>query len=283
MRTDSVILPSGAVVELRSVSIADENRLAQANKSRKKGAPNGLVEVLNRCTIRVVEPGPYPFLQAEGRPDWDKMLRGDFWWSLLELRALSYKDGEKFEMMFRCRGETCRHKWEEQIEIRKDLPMVPLSEEGRERVRAGRPFETVLDDRKVFFDLSTGGTEDLIERINTQHPGREMSVNLRACIRDVEGVERREILDWLDGESPKAKWPGLGSEEAEQLRAAFDAEECGLDTTIRTECPKCGSETTAALPFDRLLLPGTAARRAMGRKTIEKPSEEDGEEGGSLG
>jgi hypothetical protein len=99
----------------------------------------------------------------------------------------------------------------------------------------------------------------------------------------VEGVERREILDWLDGESPKAKWPGLGSEEAEQLRAAFDAEECGLDTTIRTECPKCGSETTAALPFDRLLLPGTAARRAMGRKAIEKPSEEDGEEGGSLG
>ncbi|MCK9629888.1 MAG: hypothetical protein M0R37_15030 [Bacteroidales bacterium] len=283
MRTDSVILPSSAVVELRSVSIADENRLAQTNKRHKKGAPNGLVEVLNRCTLRVVDPGVYPFLLAEGRPDWDKMLRGDFWWALLELRALSYKEGDTFDMWFTCRQRQCANRWEEKVQIRKDLPMIPLSEDARERVRSGQPFETTIDDRKVFFNLATGGTEDLIERMTVQHPGREMSINLRSQIVSVEGVEKRDILDWLDGESPKGNWPGLGSDDAEELRAAFDAAECGVDTTIRTECPKCGAEAAAELPFDRLLLPGTAARKAKGRTKDDPDSEANAEEDSSLG
>jgi hypothetical protein len=135
----------------------------------------------------------------------------------------------------------------------------------------------------VFFSLATGGTEDLIERLNAQHPGREMTTTLRSQIMSVEGMEKRDILDWLDGESPRSKWPGLGSDDAEQLRAAFDAAECGVDTTIRTECPKCGAETAAELPFDRLLLPGTAARKSKGRTKNDQADSEGDEEDSSLG
>lgn len=283
MRTESVILPSGAAIELRALSLADENFLTDQGKRRKRGA-NPLVDVLARCTLQVADPGPYPFLKAGSAPDWGRMLRGDFWWALLELRALSYRDGDTFDMAFACDARGCSHRWEERIRLREQLPQVPIAKAVAERVRAGEPHETTIDGRRVSFTLPTGATEDEIERLRDKYPGRGMACTLRAYIRDVEGVERREILDWLDGQGSPSKHPGLLSDDAEQLRAAFDAVDCGVDTTIRTECPRCGAEAQADLPFDRLLLPGTAARK--GRRLGTAPAEEPapaGEEGGSRG
>lgn len=264
MRTVSVTLPSGAAIELRALSLADENYLTEANKRRKKGS-NPLVEIVGRCTLQVTDPGPYPFVRAGEAAPWGRLLRGDFWWALLELRALSYRDGDTFDMVFRCASGGCLNHWEERIRLRTDLPMIPLSPAAAARIRDKQPHEATIDGRRVAFQLPIGDTEDEIERMRDKFPGRGMACGLRARILDVEGLERREILDWLDGEGARGKWPGLTSADAEDLRAAFDAEDCGVDTTIRSECPRCGEETARDLPFDRLLLPGTAARKSKGR------------------
>jgi hypothetical protein len=273
MRTESVNLPSGAIVELRALSLADENHLNEANKRRKKDS-NPLVEILGRCTLRVIDPGPYPFMRAGEPAQWGKMLRGDFWWALLELRALSYRDGDTFDMVLRCADRTCKNRWEERFSLRKDLPMIALSRAAAEHLREKQPHETTIDGRKVSFHLPIGDTEDEIERMRDKFPGRGMACTLRAYIEDVEGLERREIMDWLDGEGARSKWPGLSSDDGEQLRAAFFAEDCGVDTTIHTECPRCGTETSADLPFDRLLLPGTVSRMTKARKAREEPESE---------
>jgi hypothetical protein len=274
MRTESVILPSGAAFELRALTLSDENYLTDAGKRRKKGS-NPLVEIVGRCTLQVVDPGPYPFLREGEVPKWGKLLRGDFWWALLELRAMSYREGDTFDMMFHCAGRTCTNRWEERIKLREDLLMIQLSKSSAELLRSNTPHETAIDDRKVTFRLPTCDSEDEIERMREKFPGRGMACNLRSFILDVEGVERREIMDWLDGQGARSKWPGLTSADAEDLRAAFDAEDCGVDTTVHSECPRCGADTAQDLPFDRLLLPGTAARKAKPRTN---PEENEGNE-----
>ena len=277
MRTESVILPSGAAIELRALTLADENFLTEQGKRRKRGS-NPLLEILRRCTLRVTDPGPYPHLHAGEGVDWAKLLRGDFWWALLELRALSYREGDTFDMLFRCTSGGCSNRWEEKIHLRKDLPMIALTAAAAERIRAKTPHETTIDGRLVSFQLPTGETEDEIERMRDKFPGRGMACNLRAYILDVEGVERRDIMDWLDGESARSKWPGLLSADAEDLRAAFDAVDCGVDTTVRAECDRCGADVAQDLPFDRLLLPGTAARKRTGRTRPEAEEQEETED-----
>jgi hypothetical protein len=273
-----VILPSGAAVELRALSLADENFLTENGKRRKRGA-NPLLEVVGRCTLQVVEPGPYQHLTAGKPAPWAKMLRGDFWWALLELRALSYREGDTFDMVFRCGSRGCTHRWEERIRLREDLPLVPLPATSAEKIRAGEPLEATIAGRRVTFHLPTGETEDEIERMRDKFPGRGMACQLRAFILDVEGVERRDILDWLDGEGGRGKWPGLTSADGEDLRAAFDAADCGVDTTILAECPRCGEDVAQDLPFDQLLLPGTAARKAKPKATPKGEQDEQPEEG----
>ena len=91
-----------------------------------------------------------------------------------------------------------------------------------------------------------------------------MAANLRARLVDVEGVDRREWMDWLDGNNgTSSKFAGLSSEESEALRDAYDAADGGIDTDVEITCqrPACKRRFTIALPFDQgFLLPNKGIR-----------------------
>lgn len=263
-------LPSGARVEFRALTMADENFLASAKKARKgRTLEQALEQALDRCTVQVVDPGPYRFLAEGGRPDWHRMLSGDRVEAMLALRRLSYTNGHLYVVEnVTC---ACGTVWDHEFDIDLDLDRKELPEESRRRMIAGEPMEATIADHAVQFVLQTGETEDLFDKLKRQKEGRKMAAGLRSRIVDVSGVERRDIMDWLDGNNgSSSRFAGLTSDEAEELRAAFDEADCGVDTEVEAECPECSRFVRFALPFDAIFFPGRKirerkrARRGMG-------------------
>ena len=256
-----VDLPSGASVELRPLTIADENYMAQAKRSRKgRSLDQALEQVLDRCTVRVADAGPYGFLTEGGRADWHRMLSGDRVEAMFALRKLSYKEGNLY-VVENVTCPACKNVWDHEFNVDEDMFHQPLSEESRERYQAGTPFEVTVDGRVVQFQLQDGSTEDLFDKMRKQKPDRRMAAGLRSRIKDVEGIERRDIMDWLDGANGASKkFHGLTSADAEVLRDAFNAVDCGVDTEVEAECPECGRLVRFDLPFDSMFAPGRSIR-----------------------
>lgn len=265
-----VTLPSGAVAEFRPLTIADENFMADAKRSRKGRALDmALEQILDRCTVRVVSPGPYRFLSENGRPDWHRMLTGDRVEAMFALRKISYAEGYLYVVEnVTC---ACGHAWDHEFDIDEDLLHQPLAEESQRKYAAGEPFAVEVGGCDVSFVLQSGETEDLYDKMRRNKPARKMAAGLRSRIVDVSGIERRDIMDWLDGDNGVSKrFPGLSSNDAEELRAAFDAVDCGVDTEVEAQCPECSRLVRFALPFDSIFVPG---RKIRARKRARRGTE----------
>ena len=112
-----------------------------------------------------------------------------------------------------------------------------------------------------------------------QFPDRDMACGLRSRITDVVGpdgkkIERREIMDWLDGDDGRSKkFPGLTSDDGEELRDAMDKVDGGVDLEVTAYCdePDCRNPPVRFdLPFDRIFLPGEGIqKRRMKRRGPE--------------
>ena len=260
MKTDIFLLSSGVEIEFRQIMLREESFLAKHSRSRKMKRDKLLSEVMNMCCNGVVNPGPYPFLKEGDKPQWEEMLRGDRFIAMLKLRMLSYRDGHEYDVDLRC--PMCNEKFTDIINLRDDLHIQNLPAESVAKIKSGEPFETTIAGKKVYFHLPLGKTEKLADKILRQNPGRDMAAAIRARIVDVEGVERRDILDWLDGQGGGGKFEGLTSDDAEDLRNAFDSVDGGVDTEIEAECPAtdCGHIWDYDLPFDKIFMPSREIR-----------------------
>jgi hypothetical protein len=127
----------------------------------------------------------------------------------------------------------------------------------------------------VKYTLAFGRTEENYMMLAEQNPGRDMACGLRSRIAEVDGLEPHQILDWLDGNNGKSdKFPGLGSQDAEDLRDAFDVVEGGIDTSVEVYCPRCSEVFDVNVPFSAFFLPGkginTRRREARKRKRLKQ-------------
>lgn len=251
LATSTVALPSGCKAEIRPIRIAEENLLAAAQSRRNANAARVLEQVLDACVVGIAEPGPYPFLQPGDRADWRRMLSGDKFVAMLELRKVSYRDGHLLPALgIECPNSACPP-FDVSIDLDADVIRRDLTAENAAKLVAGEPFVCTIDDKKVTFVLGTGATEEMARKLVAQHPERRMAAGLRSRILDVDGVERRDILDWIDGANGASKrFPGLSSQDGEDLRDALDLVECGIDTSVDVACPQCGRSFTVELPFD---------------------------------
>lgn len=280
MRQGIFKLPSKAEIEFRQVMLAEENLLATSVKSKSGDVNKTLTEIMTKCTISVVNPGPYSFLEAGGKPKWDNMAKGDRFSAMMDLRCLSYKEGKIYEAELRCPSSACKHSFDWEVNLEEDLFRQDIPEETLEKIKDNIPLEVTIDGKIIKYSIALGKTEKTYETLSVQNPGRDMSCALRARIIEVEGLKAHEILDWLDGNNgdPECKFTGLTSEDCEELRDAFDRTDGGIDTTLEAECPKCHQVFEFDLPFAGIFLPGKgiikrkkeARKEAMKKKEAEK-------------
>ncbi len=267
MRQEVFELPSKAKIEFRQIKLAEENLLAAAMKERRVTIDSVISDILSACAVGVVDAGPYDFLSVGGKPKWDSMARADRFQAMVDLRCISYKEGHVFEADLRCPAMTCGHRFGWEIDLKTDLLRVPMPEESVAAVREGRPFEVTIDNRVVKFTMALGKTEQTYNALLEQHEDRDMACALRSRIVEVEDLRPHEIMDWLDG-GRGDKFEGLTSEDAEEMREAFDVVEGGIDTALEAKCPRCKEYFDFDLPFSGMLLPGSgiAKRRRQARR-----------------
>lgn len=233
MRREIFTLPSGAQLEFRGTTVAEEDAMT-AQKKREFQHVNDL---LSACCLGVVDPGPYPNLQAGDKPDWDKMLGGDRGAAFIYLRTISFRDGKDYDFDWSC--PACKKRREYRVDLLSEFPVQPLSEESAEAFREGRGFEIVVDGKKVTYRHAIGSDAERFELLSEQHEDQASSVSLYCRIKSVEGLKQGEILPWLQG---------LSSDDAEDLRDAVDEMDCGFDLDTEMNC-RCGFNTMIQLPF----------------------------------
>jgi len=245
-----ITCPSGLSGKIRGMKVREERILTDRKLARSGGQVD---ELLSACWEETLDPGPYDF--GDKDIDWSRVLQGDRFYALLQIRALTY--GPDYAFGVTCQNDSCRTRIEWELDLN-DLPVRQLSDESRAAFVDGNRFETVLPDagKRVWFRLLTGADERKLPKLRRNAGDRLLSAMLAFRVVEVEGVEQRDKRRFLED---------LSMRDADFLVDEFDRVDCGVDTAIEVECPECFSVQEVELPFERtFFMPGrerTARRR----------------------
>jgi hypothetical protein len=248
--SELITCPSGLTGRIRGMKVREERILADRKLAKSGGQ---IDELLAACWEETQDPGPYAF---DGRADWGRVLQGDRFYALLQLRCLTY--GPEYAFSVTCAEDGCRRRipWELNLH---DLPVQALSPESRAFFQAVNRFETRLPaaGARVWFKLLTGADERNLVGIRRTAGDRALSAVLAYRILDIEGADARNRRAFVED---------LSMADADFLHTEFDRVDCGVETSIEIECPECWATQEVELPFDRgFFLPskGTAKSQAL--------------------
>ncbi|MCP3104523.1 hypothetical protein LZ198_37240 [Myxococcus sp. K15C18031901] len=236
-----------------------EERVLADRKLAKSGGQ--VDELLSACWEEPLEAGPYAF--ADGKVDWGQVLQGDRFYALLQVRVLTY--GPEYVFSVPCQHAACRARIDWELDLTQ-LPVRPLSDASRAAFMAGNRFETTLPDagKPVRFKLMTGEDERRLPQLQRASPEKLLSSVLAYRVLDVDGVEARDKRRFIED---------LSLRDADFLVDAFDAVDCGVDTTLEVECPECFARQEVELPFDRgFFLPGTQRTTRRRERSTSSPA-----------
>lgn len=230
-----VTCPSGLVGQVRGLKTKEVTLLTDP-----KSLKNGKVvdDLISTCWLETTNPGPYS-LDASGKLDWGKVLAGDRYYALLKIREATY--GEEYSFKYQCSEVSCRHKYEWELEF-DALPVKTLSDESMETFKNGNSFEVDINGTKVVYRLQTGDGEQKAAKLMKRYPNSKLAPALASRIVSIEGVEPNKIVEFIDD---------LPLGVLRKLLKAFDATDCGVNTTIEVECPKCGNVEEIELPLGK--------------------------------
>lgn len=245
-----ITCPSGLTGRIRGMKVREERILSDRKLAKSGGQVD---QLLTACWEETLDPGPYDF--GESDIDWGKVLQGDRFYALLQIRAQTY--GPDYPFAVACQNDACRQRIDWEFDLN-DLPVRALSDESRAAFIGDNRFEATLPDAgvKVWFRLLTGEDERKLPALRRRAGEQLLSAMLAFRVSEVEGVAPRDKKAFLED---------LTLRDADFLVDEFDRVDCGVDTTIEVECPECFSVQEVELPFDRtFFMPGkerTARRR----------------------
>lgn len=234
-------LVSGMAGEVRRLTGRELHQIADPAMVRSGGSVDLM---LKSCFLAITEPGPYPWQPGE-KPKWDDALTGDRFDALLQLRAATFGNVYDFSVQCSAPSGTCRERYDWELRYT-DLPRRLLSEAATEKLRAGEnDFATVAGGKAVRFRLGTGKDEKLAAKLRHQQRGAWSPIDAIAMrLLEVEGLKTQHDKFWRKWLLDDLAWP-----EVLDLLDAMDAQDCGIDTKIETECPFCGWVQEVQLPF----------------------------------
>jgi len=252
-----IVCPSGLSGQIRSLRVREERILADRQLARRG---QQIDKLLAACWEETLDTGPYEF--GGGSLDWGKVLQGDRFYTLMQVRVATYGADYAFDVT--CQEPACRARIEWDLDLN-ELPVQALSEESRRAFLEGNRFETVLPvaGDEVVFRLLTGEDERKLGRRRGGDDGAALSGVLRARVVEVAGVEGRDLKRYLEE---------LSFADADFLFDEFDRVDCGVDTTIEVECQECFGTQDVDLPFDQgFFLPGRErAKRRRARSSSSR-------------
>jgi hypothetical protein len=232
-----IVCPSGLAGEVRGLKGKEGKLLTDRNAARSGGL---FEKLLSACWLSTTDPGIYD-VPVGGPLDWSKVIAGDRFYALLQIRSQTF--GDEYAFSVQCSNSSCRERFEWTLDL-KDLQVVQLSEASKAAFKAGNRFETKLprDGRRVWFRLMTGADEARASSVMKSSQDGALLTALALRIVEIEGVpdsEKRSFLDEME------------MADAAALIELFDRVDGGVETSIDIECPSCMGVQEVQLPFER--------------------------------
>lgn len=228
---------SGDEIEVRGLKVAEQNLLVGGRRSGKRGE-SAINKVLSSC---ILAPGYDP----------DELLVGDRVALLIHLRVLTY--GPKFQFRTQCPQCGGGFYWEEDIG---ELPVAYL--DPPLAVGETRLYERALpsNGNAYKFRLLKGKDERLMNKALESGSDDYFATMARLIVAEVEG-EKVLSAQWFND---------LPAADLDYILAEWRAADCGVDTTLAIECPKCGWEFENELPIadGAFFMPRTMGSRRNG-------------------
>lgn len=265
-----ITCPSGLRGEVRKLKGSEANILSD-RKAAKKGETYD--RILSACWTKTIDAGPYPKIQpGEGSIPWDGILVCDRFYALTCIRIATY--GSNYVFPAQCPVPVCGARFEWEIDLAKDLPVIDLPEASREQIRSGENrFETEVGGHTVHFKLQNGADEKRAGKRATAHRDQLMTVAVSSRILQVDDMTRKaEIDQWLKDTDLDLQW---------DLLKSFEEVDGGIEQTIEIECPECFKIYEVLLPFEGegFWIPSTRKSRSKRRTTARTTRTIGGEEG----
>jgi len=234
---NSIVCPSGLAGEIRGLT-GKEAKLFSDRSLAKTGAT--IDRILQSCWLSTTDAGIYDLAQ-DAPLDWRKVLVGDRFYALVQIRRQSF--GDTYAFSVQCDNASCRERFEWELNLG-DLPVQKLSDEAKATFQNGNRFETcmVRKDRKVWFRLLTGADEARAATLRRQ--GRENLLLEAVALRilEIEGVADKDKRQFLED---------VELADLTALLDAFERVDGGIETSIEVECPVCQGIQDVELPFER--------------------------------
>lgn len=230
--------PSGLSFHVRKLRGAEANLFTDRQLIRR-----GLLvgKLLGATFEGVVDSGPYKIGQG-GAPPWDTMLTGDRIVALVKLRVATY--GPELEFKVQCDNESCRRRFDHDLNLDEQLVVKPLSDEDRAAFTAGNSLKTSIEigdkTHEISFHLLTGKDETRMATLGDRANGQQVTMSLAARIDAISDVHANDKVRWLET---------LDLDMLTELVEKLDAHDCGVETAIECECPHCGNFMEVNLPL----------------------------------
>lgn len=230
--------PSGLSFHSRKLKGSEANLFTDRQLVRR-----GLLigKILGSTYEGLLDAGPYKIGQG-GAPPWDQLLVGDRIVALVKLRIATY--GPEVDFKVQCDDETCRKRFDHDLNLESGLTLKSLSEEDREAFEAGNKLTTELEvegvRHQIGFHLLTGKDELRLSALSQRSSGQQVTLSLAQRIDSISGVHANDKMRWLES---------LDLDILNALVEMLDEHDCGIDTAIECECPHCGNFMEVSLPL----------------------------------
>jgi hypothetical protein len=232
--TKIITCPSGLVGTVRNLTVGESRVLT----GKRRDSTAQLNQLLSACWVETLDPGPYAL--DEGRLAWPKVLQGDRFFALMQIRILTY--GAAYEFGVPCQNRMCSRRIDWSLSL-DDLAVRKLSDASREAFMRDNHFDAPLPGgKRAHFGLPIGEDETRMTRIQQGNEDASLPVLLNLRVREVSDVPPLQKAAYLSR---------LSLRQARDLLAAFDRADCGVETDIDVECPHCGYTQSVSLPLDQ--------------------------------
>lgn len=137
--TIEVACPSGLIGKVRGLTGRDGKFLTDQALAKRGGLTD---KILEACWVETVDPGVYQ-TKADGSLNWGKVLQGDRFYALLQIRIAGNGDSE-YEFNAQCQNPSCKEMIPWVIDL-DDLPVRLLPEASQELLKQGKnEFRTIV-------------------------------------------------------------------------------------------------------------------------------------------
>lgn len=271
--------PSGLTAELRRIKGFVLEALAEEAEGDDEIPGGGLGTIVGGCWTRTIDAGPYTTIKVgDVKPDLTKMLKGDLLYWLWRLRAASvttpdeepgpWGPGDWYHFETKC--IECKHQYPWRV-LLSSMKIQKLPEASAEQLLTGDGrFTTTVDGREYTFELAKVEQESAMQKLRKQQK--------RVAATKIDRITQQTVsIEGLKSQDIRKRYEhirALDNPDLQALEKAYDAADCGIDTSFHTKCPRPGCRWVqeTELPLGKGFF---APKRPYGAEP--EPTEEDEE------